>query len=306
VQELVDVENGIDVRVDPVTRTISTFAPTAFADRTNTAFGYGVEPFNLANAPQNDDGSNTANRITAVGSNGIAVPADDAAAIAAEGIMREDWLSLSDVADPAIIGAYANAELIYRRYGQVTYDLAPLPYGDVPRLYDDFELGDKVYLSVDAGALRVDSQAIRVFSVTIDVDAQGLDHDDGRRLLERALVLEQLADQPVGALVALARDVPKQPAVKAHQRAGAARVRQRQRRARVTAHGPEAVDLLDHEHRVREEQRPARADEVGHADGEREGAVLGHVVDVPSPARTACSTITSPAGVHTTAPTASW
>jgi hypothetical protein len=120
VQELVDVENGIDVRVNPVTRTITTFAPTAFADRTNTAFGYGVEPFNLANAPQNDDGSNTADRITAVGSNGIAVPADDAAAIAAEGIMREDWLSLSDVADPAIVGAYANAELIYRRYGQVT------------------------------------------------------------------------------------------------------------------------------------------------------------------------------------------
>jgi hypothetical protein len=173
VQELVDVENGIDVRVNPVTRTITTFAPTAFADRTNTAFGYGVEPFNLANAPQNDDGSNTADRITAVGSNGIAVPADDAAAIAAEGIMREDWLSLSDVADPAIVGAYANAELIYRRYGQVTYDLAPLPYGDVPRLYDDFELGDKVYLSVDAGALRVDNQAIRIFSVTIDVDAQG-------------------------------------------------------------------------------------------------------------------------------------
>jgi hypothetical protein len=173
VQELVDVENGIDIRVDPVTRAISTFAPTAFVDRQNAVFGYGAEPYNLANAPQNDDGANTANRFTVVGSNGVIVPADDADAIAAAGIMREEWQSLSDVADPTIIGAYANAELVYRRYGQITYDLRPLPYGDVPRLYDNFELGDKVYLSIDAGALQVDRQAMRAFSVTIEGDARG-------------------------------------------------------------------------------------------------------------------------------------
>lgn len=173
VQELVDVENGIDIRVDPVTRAISTLPPTSYADLTNVVFGLHVEPFNLANATQNDDGASTANRITTVGSNGISVPADDAEAIAAAGFMREDWLSLSDVADSIIIGAYANAELVYRRYGQVTYDLKPLAYGDIPRLYDDFHLGDKAYLSIDAGALKVDNQAIRVFSATIDVDAQG-------------------------------------------------------------------------------------------------------------------------------------
>jgi hypothetical protein len=173
IQELSDVENGFDVVVDPVTRAVTFYPPTSFVDRQDVLFGYDVEPFNLSNATQSDDGSSTANRITAVGSNGVAVPADDVTAIAAEDCMREDWLSLSDVADATIVGAYANAELVYRRWGQVTYDLKPLPYGDVPRLYDDFELGDKVYLSVDAGALKVDRQALRVFSVTLDVDAQG-------------------------------------------------------------------------------------------------------------------------------------
>lgn len=174
VQELVDIENGLDIKVDPQTRLISTYPPTFFVDRTDVMFGYGVEPFNLANAPQSDDGSSTVERVNAVGSNGVIVAADDPVAIAAHGgSMREAWESLSNVSDAGIIGAYANAELVYRRYGSITYDLKPLSYGEIPRLYDDFELGDKVYLSIDAGALRVDNQAVRVFSVTIDGDAQG-------------------------------------------------------------------------------------------------------------------------------------
>lgn len=173
IQELSDIENGLDLYVDPRSRLITTKAPTSYVNRTRVMFGYGMEPFNLANATQNDDGSTTANRISAVGSNGIIVAADDQTAMDAQGFMREDWLSVSDVASPTIIGAYANAELVYRRWGQVTYELSPQRYGDIPRLWDDFDLGDQVYVSVDAGALEVERQAVRVFSVSLEVDAQG-------------------------------------------------------------------------------------------------------------------------------------
>jgi hypothetical protein len=174
IQELVDIENGVDVYVNPSTRAITTQPPTAFADRVNVLFGYGSEPHNLANAPQTDDGSSTAEYITTVGANGVAVAADAPDLIVAHGgFVREDWVALSDVNDPGIIGAYGNSELVYRGNGQVTYDLKPLSYGDVPRLYDDFELGDKVYLSVSAGAQQVERQALRVFSVGIEVDANG-------------------------------------------------------------------------------------------------------------------------------------
>lgn len=168
-QELIDIENGIDIVVDPITRAITTYPPTNYRDLTNVNFTHGIN----CTVTENDDGSSTANRISAVGSNGIIVPADDATAIAAAGIMREEWLSLSDVANTIIIGAYANAELVYRRYGQKTYEIRPAAFGDVPRLYDDFELGDKIYISADGGALQVDNQAVRVFSVPIEVDAQG-------------------------------------------------------------------------------------------------------------------------------------
>jgi hypothetical protein len=174
IQELSDVENGFDIRIDPVDRTISTYPPTDFEDRNGVIFGYNVEPNNLADITENDDGSNTAERVTAVGGNGVIVPADDVAAITAHGgFMRDEWLSISDVVDTTIIGAYANAELVYRRYGTKTFDFQVQPYADIPRLFDDFELGDKVYLSADAGALQLDRQAVRIFSVTIEVDAQG-------------------------------------------------------------------------------------------------------------------------------------
>ena len=173
-QELSDIENGLDIRVDPLTRKISTLPPTAYADRSKVLFGYGVEPFNLSNAPESDDGTSTAERVTVVGSNGLIVVADDPAAAAAHGgFMRERWISLSDVSDATILESYANAELVYGLGGKITYDLKPTSYGDLPRLYDDFELGDKIYLSVDAGALQVERQAVRVFSVTIEVDALG-------------------------------------------------------------------------------------------------------------------------------------
>lgn len=174
IQELSDVDNGFDMSVDPVTRQLSTKPPTDFQDRTGVIFGYNVEPNNLADITENDDGSTTAERVTFVGGNGVIVAADDPVAIVAHGgFMRDEWLSISDVSDTIIIGAYANSELVYRRYGTKTYDFQVQPYADIPRLFDDFELGDKVYLSADAGALQLDRQAVRIFSVTIEVDTQG-------------------------------------------------------------------------------------------------------------------------------------
>jgi hypothetical protein len=174
VQELSDVENGFDLFVDPLTRQVTTRAPDAYQDRTGVIFAYNVQGANLDDLTENDDGTSTAQRVTTVGDNGVAVSADDGAAIDAQGgFMRESWTSVSNVSEPTIIGAYANAEVVYARYGRTTYDLKVAAYADVPRLYDGFDLGDKVYLSADAGALQLTKQPIRVFSVTLERDDRG-------------------------------------------------------------------------------------------------------------------------------------
>jgi hypothetical protein len=172
IQELVDVENGMDVYVNPTTRAITTRAPT----RSPTARGavrVRIRAANLANAPQTDDGTSTAEYITTVGANGVgrgrrAEPDRRARRLRARGLadalrrQRRQGSSAPTATPSSSTAATDRSPTTSSRW----------PTATCPRLYDDFELGDKVYLSVDAGALKVERQAIRVFSVGIEVDAQ--------------------------------------------------------------------------------------------------------------------------------------
>lgn len=174
IRELSDIEDGCDLIFDPVKRFLLPRSNTAFVDRTSVHFSLGADVgTNLQAAVRTDDGTTVANRVTVAGSGSVVVPADDTAAINDAGVMLEEWDSISDVSDATIIGAYANAELVYKRYGITTYSLTPMPAGTVPRLYDDFELGDQVYFSVNAGRFNVVGQAIRIFSASITIDDAG-------------------------------------------------------------------------------------------------------------------------------------
>lgn len=166
-RELSEVENGFDFSLDPISRLITTRPPTSFQDQTRARFYY---PGNLEEAEENDDGLSLANRENVVSENGLVVSADDQDAIQTATVMLEDWLSISDVSDPLTIAAYANAELVYKRYGIQTYTLTPKKYADQPMPYKDFFPGDKIYLSVDKGAFQLFDQPVRVFSLGITFD----------------------------------------------------------------------------------------------------------------------------------------
>lgn len=173
VRELIEIENGVDISVDPLTKQLSTRSASAFSDLAGVQFGFGMDPHNLDDLVENDDGGSIRNRESVVGPSGLVYVADDADAIEAAGVMLEEWLSLSNVVDPNVITAYANAELVYKRYGTTTYTLTPKSLGDVPRPYDDFQWGDKARLSADKGALQLDNQAVRLFSATLTYDDNG-------------------------------------------------------------------------------------------------------------------------------------
>jgi hypothetical protein len=173
IRELIAIENGVDVIVDPISRKLSAVPPTSYTDRTNLHLGFGTAPYNLDDAIQTTDGFNVFNRENAVTASGIVASADDAEAIEQAGVMLEEWISLSDISDATIAAAYANAELVVKRYGLVTYQLTPKPYADVPRPYSDFQWGDKCYFSVDRGSFQVEKQAIRIFAGTINYTDDG-------------------------------------------------------------------------------------------------------------------------------------
>lgn len=173
IRELSTIENGVDFVVDPMLRTLSTVPPTAYTDRKDVKFGWGIAPFNLDDVVETGDATNLFNRENAVTSGGIVAYADDAAAIEQAGVMLEEWVSLSDVADVNIAGAFANAELVVKKNGLITYQITPKSFGDLPRPYDDFNWGDKAYFSVNRGSLQIDDQAVRLFAGTINYTDEG-------------------------------------------------------------------------------------------------------------------------------------
>lgn len=173
IREPSTIENGVDIKIDPVSRTLSTVPPTDYIDREEVKFGWGLAPFNLDNVVETSDGINLFNRENAVTAGGIVAYADDQDAIDAAGVMLEEWVSLSDVSDLTIAGAYANAELVVKRGGLITYQLSPKPYGDLPRPYDDFEWGDKAYFSVARDSFLIENQAVRLFAGTINYTDEG-------------------------------------------------------------------------------------------------------------------------------------
>lgn len=173
IRELIEIENGCDIAIDWFTKGLYTKAPDSYAVRDGLQFGYGTDPHNLDDVEESDDGTIIGNRQSVKAGNGLVYPADDAIAIEAAGVMLEDWTSLSDVQDPGIALAFANAELAYKGLGVRTYKIVPKQFGDVPRPYDDFEWGDAGFLSVDRDALQVASQRVRLFAAQITYDDAG-------------------------------------------------------------------------------------------------------------------------------------
>jgi hypothetical protein len=114
-----------------------------------------MAPNNVLAADISEDGSSTANIVTGTGANNLSVTADDPAAIAAAGVGLEDQVAVSDLADATMLAAYTNGELVYRARGTDTVTFVPRSGGvdDIYRPWDDFFLGDQVYLSGQQGLL---------------------------------------------------------------------------------------------------------------------------------------------------------
>lgn len=169
IRELSDIENGFDITVDPTSREIEFVPNTSFTDQTDIAYGYNTLPRNLDDVVVNDDGTTKANSINVQGAF-IVGNTDSPTDIADVGIILEDWLSASDIKDEAIVGAYANEEIVFRVDGQMTIAAKPSPGAPMP--YIDYEWGDKVYITAKKGRMQLDRQAVRVFSGRISWNSQ--------------------------------------------------------------------------------------------------------------------------------------
>ena len=191
ITQLVNVESGVDFIIDPVTRQMDLYGPRASSsylidtgygqDRPNAVFSY---PGNCTAFSRSRDGLQTVNRMEAIGQYGVG-RADDAQSQSVNGLL-EVSSSLSEVVDPNILVAYAQAEVAVKKnpWTIITFTPRPVIASDasapgVPRPFEDFEVGDIVFARIDRGSVQVGTngnpQATRVFGFTLDLDDSGVE-----------------------------------------------------------------------------------------------------------------------------------
>lgn len=184
IQELSDIEAGYDFSVDPLTRELNIYynnvkvGTTIYGigeDRPNTVFGLDWGPDNLQSLKRESDTSKLRNRIYARGKFST-IEADDEPSQDLYGVF-EETVVLTDVVEDTILGAYANATVLFRKDPSRVISFVPAQFSNntdnVPEPFVDYNIGDIIYIGANRGRLIIERQAIRVFGMTIGIDEEG-------------------------------------------------------------------------------------------------------------------------------------
>jgi hypothetical protein len=169
IKALSEVESGFDYLVTPDTRTLNIYAERKTI--TDVVFEY---QSNLSSLERTFDGSTVTNRIWALG-NGLTGTATDFASLNEYGLFEEST-SLSEISDSQIIGAFCNAEIAIKKTPREIINLLPFPWtegNNVPRIFDDYQIGDVVYVTASYGTVQIERKACRIFGASISISAEG-------------------------------------------------------------------------------------------------------------------------------------
>lgn len=175
IEGISQIENGPDFKVDPVTRALN-IAQSEMTDQTNVIFGYNSGPSNVQEVRRTKDADVMANYIVATGMNTSGASAESVTAQEAyQMFQRID--SLNSVVSLEVLAAYVNAEIAVCKLPRTLYSFTPFPSNGsngVPSIFEDYDIGDKVYLSVNwPPRFEVYKQAVRVFGTSISIDEEG-------------------------------------------------------------------------------------------------------------------------------------
>jgi hypothetical protein len=166
---LSQIENGFDWTVDPLQRTLDICGPDEY-EQVDAHLVHGIN----CSVSVSEDGARRRNRITITGAGGIVESVDDPEAIAAAGgQIIDEQANLSSIADSSILQAYGVAEIAFLANAPIILSVRPRSLGNVPRLYDDFNYGDQMFLTARGGRVNLDRQPVRPFSVDMSFSEQG-------------------------------------------------------------------------------------------------------------------------------------
>jgi hypothetical protein len=176
IQKLSDIESGIDYELDPVTRALNLMAWDSYTTRENVRLGYRRGANNIQHMSWQESVDKVVNRAWGrTGSAAVIGPLPDNTALDKYLVRFEEFMTPGTI-NQNVLPAYVEAELAVRSNPIVVYTLVPFPQSSkrkVPKLFDDYNVGDKIYFSANYGAFKVAGQAIRVFGASVSLDDAG-------------------------------------------------------------------------------------------------------------------------------------
>jgi hypothetical protein len=172
IQQLTQIESGVDISVDPSTRLLHVYAKRE-SFRPNIKLRLRGRVPTLRSATQDEDASRFANQWWVLGANSQIGHAKDDQSETEYGLF-EDQASLSDVADAQILGAYANAQLAVNAHPSIVYSISPRSMVSMAgfSLYEDILLGDSFTFTVERGSFQVPGQRVRLFGFSVGIDGE--------------------------------------------------------------------------------------------------------------------------------------
>lgn len=178
IQDLAELEAGVDWHIDPITRKLNILARRGEPkpDCKWTLIGDGKsQQSNCSEVVENVDGSTLVNQIRPRGQFGSGI-GEDGPSQTIYGVFQEAP-SLSDVKDSNILNAFAAGEIVYRSQPRVTYTITPKPSSKatVPKLFRDFDIGDTGFLTARRDFINVRDQATRMFGASLAISDTGVE-----------------------------------------------------------------------------------------------------------------------------------
>lgn len=181
IQALSNIESGFDIEITPDTRLMNLYYPRLGTDRSATVhFSYKVGTnHNLASVGRQISTDKMVNRLHMIGDTG-SIQQDNATSQSLYPLMEEQITLTGVKGDSAntLLTAYAQAEFLVRSQPFTVYSIVPMPWDPnnikrVPRLFEDYVVGDIVKFSAKQGRFAVSGQNVRIFSVSISIDDLG-------------------------------------------------------------------------------------------------------------------------------------
>lgn len=184
IDELTAIENGCDIRLDPVTRELNIYRKKRTI-RDDVIFAYGWGPRNIQEVSR-QFGMDVVNYHLTTGSSGsIPKYQEDVASQLKYGLL-EEVTSLSDVVDTvqtptgpsqSVLWTNSAIEILLRSQPLALPAFTPFqwtPNSGVPEPFVDYDVGDQVRLTVKKGKrVNIQSLGVRVFGMTVNIDEFG-------------------------------------------------------------------------------------------------------------------------------------